>query len=242
MNANGSLVERFRAARRDPDLAVLEGFHALKHAVRFGAELIEVATADVERIRGLAAELAPDLLETIAASMIVDSSLFERLSPTPVHEPILALARRRCWSVAEALQTPGPAPVVFLDNPRSPANMGAVVRVAAAAGASGVLSTGEHDPWTPAALRGAAGLNYALPVVRVDGLPATDRPLVALHPQGDVLRPGSLPPRALLAFGSERHGLSGEILRRADLRLSIPMRPGVSSLSLATAVAVALYS
>ena len=32
-----ALVRRYRAARRDPELAVLEGFHALKHALRFGA-------------------------------------------------------------------------------------------------------------------------------------------------------------------------------------------------------------
>ena len=241
MNADGSLVERFRGARRDPGLAVLEGFHALKHAVRFGAELLEVVTADVERLRALAVELAPDLLGTVAAAATVDAGLFGRLSPLPVHEHVAALARRRCWSAVQALEAPGPAPVVFLDNPRSPANMGAVVRVAAAAGAAGVLCTGEHDPWTPSALRGGAGLQYALPVVRVPGLPPTDRALVALHPDGDPLRPGSVPARALLAFGSERHGLSAEVLGQADLRLAIPMRPGVSSLSLATAVAVALY-
>ena len=242
MTPDGAMVERFRAARRDPALAVLEGFHALKHAVRFGATLLEVVTADRDRLRALAGELAPDLLEALEVAAPVARELFERLSPVPVHEPVLALARRHSWSAAEALEAAGPAPIVFLDNPRSPANMGAVARVAAAAGAAGVLSTGEHDPWTPAALRGGAGLQYALPVARVPGLPQTDRPLVALHPEGDTLRPGSLPPRAVLAFGSERHGLSQEVLRRADLRLAIPMRPGVSSLSLATAVAVALYA
>ncbi len=34
------------AARRDPGLAVLEGFHAVKHALRFGAELLGLWTAD----------------------------------------------------------------------------------------------------------------------------------------------------------------------------------------------------
>ena len=43
-------------------------------------------------------------------------------------------------------------------------NMGACVRVAAAADAAGVLTTGGNDPWHPDALRGAAGLHFALPV------------------------------------------------------------------------------
>ena len=46
----------------------------------------------------------------------------------------------------------------------------------------------------------------------------------------------------MLAFGSERHGLDAALLERADARVGIPMRPGVSSLNLATAVAVALYA
>ena len=75
----------------------------------------------------------------------------------------------------------------------------------------------------------------------VEALPGSDRPLVAIDP-GEDLRPGELPPRAVLAFGTERHGLSEELLERADARIGIPMREGVSSLNLATSVAIALYS
>ncbi len=237
-------VERFRAARRDGSLAVLEGFHALKHALRFGAELLELVSADPERIRALAAALAPDVLPRLDRLPPTEPALFARLSPTPPHEPVIALARRAPWRAQDALAAAGAAPVVFLEDPRNPGNIGAVVRVAAAAGAAraaGVLTTGEHDPWGPAALRGGAGLQYALPVVRVPELSLGGRPLVALHPEGEPLRPGVLPPRAVLAFGSERKGLSPELLERADQRLAIPMRPGVSSLSLATAVAIVLY-
>lgn len=237
-------VERFRAARRDATLAVLEGFHALKHALRFGAELLEVACAEPARIRALAAALAPDLLPRLGELPRIDAALFGRLSPTPPREPVIAIARRAPWRAEHALAAAGSAPVVFLDDPRNPGNIGAVVRVAAAAGAeraAGVLTTGEHDPWGPAALRGGAGLQYALPVARVEALATDGRPLVALHPEGEALRPGLLPARAILAFGSERRGLSAAVLERAERRVCIPMRPGVSSLSLATAVAVTLY-
>jgi len=36
---NQTIVEKFRSARGDSSLAVLEGFHPLKHAIRFGAQL-----------------------------------------------------------------------------------------------------------------------------------------------------------------------------------------------------------
>ena len=113
------------------------------------------------------------------------------------------------------------------------------MRVAAAADAAALLTTGAADPWDPAALRGAAGLQFALPVARVaepPRRPAADR----AAPGGEELT--ALPADATLAFGTERAGLSGALLARADGRVRIPMRPGVSSLNLATAVAVALYS
>jgi TrmH family RNA methyltransferase len=104
----------------------------------------------------------------------------------------------------------------------------------------GLFVTGSTDPWQPAALRAGAGLAFALPVARVAGLPPSDRPLVAVDPEGEVL-PGELPARAILAFGTERDGLSDELRSAADLRVRIPMRAGVSSLNLATAVAALLY-
>jgi TrmH family RNA methyltransferase len=105
-----------------------------------------------------------------------------------------------------------------------------------------VITTGDHDPWNPVAIRGAAGLHYALPVLRVGELPAGDRPLLAIDPEGEELDVGSIPDRAILAFGEERGGLSENILERAERRIRIPMTAGVSSLNLATAVAVTLYA
>ena len=52
-------MQRYRAARRDRELAVLEGFHALKHGLRFGAELVEAVASDREALEELAEELAP---------------------------------------------------------------------------------------------------------------------------------------------------------------------------------------
>ncbi len=238
-----SLVLRYRAARRDPELAVLEGFHALKHALRFGAEVEEAVSSDPEGLRRLASGLAPDLaaeLPTLVAE--VPAEAIAGIVPRAPRTGVVAIAKRPPVDVPAALADPRQAPVVLLEDPRTMGNMGACVRVAAAADAAGVLTTGENDPWHPDALRGAAGLHYALPVARIGELLPGDRPLVAIDPEGDDLAAGGLPPRAILAFGTERHGLSEALLGRAEARLAIPMRDGVSSLNLATSVAAVLYS
>jgi TrmH family RNA methyltransferase len=237
------LVDALRAARRDRGLAVLEGFHAVKHAVRFGARLVDLVVADPAGLAALGAALAPDVAPALAAlARPVDPALLARALPAAPRTGVVGVAERPAVDARAVLAGAGPAPVVLLEDPRHLGNLGACVRVAAAAGAAGVLTTGDRDPWAPEALRGAAGLHFALPVARVGAPDPGGRPLVALDPAGAPLGPGGLPARAVLAFGTERAGLSPALLARADARVALPMRAGVSSLNLATAVAAALYA
>ena len=238
-----ALIDRFRQARRDTSLAVMDGLHAVKHGLRFGAETLELVSPNVDAALNLAAEVAPDIRPRLAAELAqVSEDDFRQLSPVPPDTGVIAIARRPPVSAADVLCGPADAPVVLLENPRNPFNIGAAVRVAAAAGAAGLLVTGTQDPWHPAAMVAAAGLQFALPVARADGIPDLPRPVIAIDPQGEPMPWGGVPPGAILAFGTERHGASPELLSRAVRRLSIPMTPGVSSLNLATSVAVALYA
>ncbi len=243
MGENGALIRRYRAARRDRGLAVLEGFHALKHGLRFGADVEEVLAADADELEELTSELAPDLRGSLAGrASAVSRELLAELVPQAPRTGVVAIARRPAIDIDAVLAGPREAPIVLLEDPRTMGNMGACVRVAAAADAAAVLTTGGNDPWHPDALRGAAGLHFALPVAGVGRLPQTDRPLIAIDPDGDDLRQAELPAGVILAFGTERHGLTADLLERADARLGIPMRPGVSSLNLATAVAAVLFA
>ncbi len=236
-------MRHYRAARRDPELAFLEGFHALKHALRFGAEVLEAVATDPDELERLSEELAPDLTGFLSARVIpVEADVLAELVPQAPRTGVVAIARRPRVEVAEVMADERPAPLVLLEDPRTMGNMGACVRVAAAADVAGVLTTGENDPWHPDALRGGAGLHFALPVAAVGELPDGDRPLVAIDPGGKDLHSAELPARAILAFGTERYGLSSELLSRADARLGIPMREGVSSLNLATSVAAVLFA
>jgi TrmH family RNA methyltransferase len=234
---------RFRTARRDPELAVVEGFHALKHALRFGAEVVEAVAVDPDALEAMAVEFAPDLTGRIGGRVeTVDKATLADLVPLVPHTGVVAIARRPRVDLAAALADPAPTPAVLLEQPKNMGNIGACIRVSAGAGAAALITTGENDPWHADAVRGAAGLQFALPVAKVASLPASDRPLLAIDPEGEELAPEQLPARAVLAFGTERHGLSGEVLERAEARISIPMREGVSSLNLATSVAIVLFA
>ena len=237
------LVEQFRRARSDSSLVVLEGFHALKHALRFGADIVAAVTVDVHALDRLARSLAPELEGRLTAAESVPPEVFRRLTPRPPPTGVVAIASRPSIASRDVLETQVEAPVIFLEAPNDLGNIGAVVRIAAALGAAGVVTTGRHDPWHPTAVRGAAGLHFAVPVVRAEELPAcADRALIAIDPAGEAIGPGAIHGGPILAFGTERAGLSPSLLSRAERRLRIPMRRGVSSINLAASVAVVLYS
>ncbi|MBC7679281.1 MAG: rRNA methyltransferase [Pseudorhodobacter sp.] len=208
----------------------LEGFHAVKHALRFAPDLVDLVTVrSLSAAAALAVELAPD----------VAGLLLGRAVQAAVDHPTGVSGTASRPTADTSVLSSRTSPLVVLDDPRHPGNAGAAVRVAAAAGASGLAVVGALDPWGASVVRGSAGLHFALPVLSctIDDLRG---PVLALDADGSRL--GVVPDVAILVVGSERNGLSPALRARADAVVALPMREGVSSLNLATAVAAALYA
>jgi RNA methyltransferase, TrmH family len=235
-----------RRAQRDPAFVLLEGMHALKHAVRFGAEPEVVASPRPDELAALLARVAPDVTLPEHTGSLDDGTWRALTGGRVLPSPCLAVARRPL--VDTAAMVARPARLLVLEQPRHLGNVGAVVRVAAAASLAGVVVVGELDPWHPTVVRAAAGLHFAVDVVHVADLveldvllAGSDRPIVALDPDGAPLEDVELAVDAVVVLGTERGGLSAELLARTDGRVAIPMQDGVSSLNLATAAAVVAY-
>lgn len=166
-------VREWREAEQAGDLVLLDGFHALKHALRFGADVRMVIAEDPAAVRALARELAPDVEASVVrlARRADLKGVLTRVHPTGV--AALAVRPDRAAGIAGLGRLPRPAPVVVLDNPRNLGNVGAVVRLAAGFGATGVVTRGDLDPWHPNVVRAGAGLHYATIVERLalDELP-----------------------------------------------------------------------
>ena len=211
----------------------LEGFHCVKHALRFAPDAGDgrAASATSTRARALAERLAPDV-----ADALLGRAVGRARSPTTR----ASQATGGCPAATGRVLRARTSPLVLLDAPRSPGNAGAVVRVAAAAGASAAWpSPARSTRGTRRVLRGSAGLHYALPVLRRrrrggdgTGGRAGRRRRPAGRSAGTTRSWSSAASAA--AWGSSWR-------ERADLVLALPMRSGVSSLNLATAVAAALY-
>ncbi|MEU1237900.1 TrmH family RNA methyltransferase [Micromonospora aurantiaca] len=151
----------------------------------------------------------------------------------------------------------GPAMlVVVFDRPKTPGNIGTLIRSADAFGASGVIITGHAaDPYDPKAVRATTGSLFALPVVRIpshrdvldwvaavraDGLPQVQ--IIGTDEHGDVdVAEHDLTGPTLLLIGNETHGLSKGWQEASDRMVRIPIVGAASSLNAAAAGTVALY-
>lgn len=150
----------------------------------------------------------------------------------------------------EALPVRPGKPYLYLEGLQDPGNLGALARVAEAAGAAGLaLSPGCAHPNHPRALRASAGSLLRLPLA-VGAEPETlDRHLAPAQPrwtaliprQGDDLYHCDLTGTLILAVGAEGPGLSPTLLARAELKLTIPMEPAVESLNATVAAALVLF-
>lgn len=139
--------------------------------------------------------------------------------------------------------------LVVVEGVDNPANVGAIVRNAAAFGWDGVLL--DHtsaDPLARRALRVAMGTAFTLPHARTRGLvdelrESNGLTLYALTPDPAAIDIRTITPaeHRAVVIGSERAGLSAEILAMAT-PVRIPMAPGVDSLNAAAAAAVACYA
>jgi TrmH family RNA methyltransferase len=139
---------------------------------------------------------------------------------------------------------------VYLEDIRSPYNVGAMFRSAESFGVEKLfLSPLCADPEHPRARRTAMGCIEILPWERLPTKPATaalfDGPVFALETGGTDIARFAFPANALMIAGSEELGVSPESLAKADAslgRVSIPTYGAKGSLNVAAAFAIALHS
>jgi len=136
---------------------------------------------------------------------------------------------------------------VMLDRVQDAGNVGAILRSAAAFGMQDVLLTsGCADPWSPKVLRAAMGGHFSLrigasrnPVSDVERFPGN---VACAVPHGGVpIANADLSGPVLWIFGSEAAGVRGDLVSRADLRVTIPMPGAVESLNVGAAAAICFY-
>ncbi len=234
------LSNEFLKSRLSHEFVVLEGFHPVKHAIRFGAKIIKICSNNKQQVIKLAQSKSPDIIDFLENNLHeISQSEYNSLAPKPPKTGVIAIAQKPKNDLAEVYKTSGK--IVFLENVRSLDNLGAVIRVCAGQGIQAVLCSGSIDPYHPTCIRASRGLHFALPVIKINELPNSHKNIIVFDENGEDFSKVDYSANSILIFGSERSGVSKDLKSTANETLSIPMKSGVSSLNLATSVAIAIY-
>lgn len=241
------LVKRLRAlrsGRESRDVVLLEGWRLLDEALSSGMAVTEAAVSDEARAAGWADRLAA----ANVAVRTVTGDVMSALTETETSQGVLAVARRPVFDEDRIFRgTPLVLVGVAIQNP---GNVGALLRAAEAAGASGAYFTaGSADPMSWKALRGSMGSAFRVP--HVSGLDVDEAlarlaargvtTFAAVASDGERYDAAALTGPVAFLVGNEGAGLPAEAAARASRRVAIPMAPPVESLNVAVAAGVLLF-
>ncbi len=252
-SAANPLVKRIRQLgdrrfRRQQGCFVVEGIQPVGRATEFGWPVQTFV-------------IAPELLPARAAELVAEqegrgvrvarfsSELFGRVSGRDGPSGLLAIVGARDQPLAGLAVPPGGVFAV-LDRVANPGNLGTIIRTVDAAGGAGVILAGDStDPFGPAAIKASMGSVFALPVTTAAN-GAEFAGWARRHGVQVVAATGAAglehwnstyrPPVAIL-LGSERQGLTPDLLAAAELAVRIPMTGSAESLNLAVAAGLMVY-
>ncbi|HEY6190170.1 MAG TPA: RNA methyltransferase [Pyrinomonadaceae bacterium] len=247
------LAKRARAVRdrKLEGLIFIEGLRLCEEALGASLQIEDVLCtermASDERGASLLAALGP-VCERIT---FLSDQVFASISDTKTPQGIICIASRPRTGRELLAAHDGRVPLmIVMHRINNPANAGAILRTAEAAGATGAMTTaGATDLFSPKALRGAMGSSFRLPLwtgaefseimqwCKAYGIRTVSADVRSERAHTEI---DWTVPRALIV-GAEATGLEQSEVAAAGEALKIPMRAPVDSLNVAVASAIILY-
>jgi TrmH family RNA methyltransferase len=249
---DNSLLRQARSVREGKvhGLIFVEGLRLCEEALHSKLAIESVIYSDEIAEKKRAREFLTQVEPVAKRLAVVNEKLLATISYTKTPQGIILIAARPDSGPEMLVSRNQPALLVILHNINNPVNVGAILRTAEAAGASGaVMTTQTSDPFSPKALRGAMGSAFRLPVwsgpdyeealafCRSHKLEVicADAGGTRIYSSIDWTHPTAL------VLGPESEGLSPEEIKAADHCVAVPMQGRVESLNVAVTAGVLMY-
>lgn len=257
-------AQLFHALEPDPGLFIAESPKVIERALRAGyqpASLLVEEKALTRDLADLDHEMAANQTSGLGQTPIyvANSKLLRQLPGYNLLRGALAAMHRvKRLELADFLATmPAEHPrIAVLESVVNPANIGAIFRSAAALGIDGVIVTSDSaDPFYRRSSRVAMGTVFQVPWTYVEAKTWQHAGIDLLHQAGYqtaamALRHNTVSiddpkltavDRLAIIMGSEGLGLKEATIEQSDFTIKIPMAPGVDSLNVAAASALAFW-
>jgi TrmH family RNA methyltransferase len=229
-------------------LFIIEGIRHLARAVERGASIESVFLDPSVLSNPFGQRLARRLHQQGIPGIRLSRDLYRDLTLASEPQGIGAVLKQE-WFPLEHIRAPKHSLWLAVESIESPGNLGTIIRTAEAAGVNGILILDPNcDPYDPATVRATMGSLFSQKLVRCSvqefnrWTKSNGVSVVASSPTGLMdFKALAYPFPAALIVGSEKRGLSDQLLEAADFVVRIPMHGGCDSLNAAVAAGVLLF-
>jgi TrmH family RNA methyltransferase len=183
-------------------------------------------------------KIPSDLLMGVEA-IEVSNSVFESISDEVTPQGVLAVVKMPKYELTSPKNS-----CILSDGVSDPGNIGAIIRTAAASGYTEVYFINSADPYSPKAVRSSMSGLFKVKTYfgdRDSVLKAIDCPLVVATMEGESVFTYNAPEKFCLVIGNEANGVSDEVKKIAEQKVSIPMQNGVESLNASVSAGILMY-
>ncbi len=235
---------------KDTDDCVIVGVHSVYEALASG----ERPVLRLHVSRGSMPEKVRQIVEMANARGIPirreGRDALDRVARSIPHQGVVAIVGARSYIPFEQILASDKPLIVILDGVQDPQNLGAVIRTADTAGASGMVVTERRSVGLTAAVsRVSAGALEHLPIARVPNLVTAIKSMkrrgiwvVAVDPDApDIWTEFDYTVPVALVLGGENRGVRRLVRENCDAGVRIPMQGKIDSLNVSVAAGVVLF-
>jgi len=227
-----------KKARQESGQFIVEGWRGIKTLLDHESPLYQLEQLVISKDWKNGA--LPDSIDTIA----VPSHVFEKISDVRNAQGILGVVSKK----KDAPEFPTIGKFLLLDNLRDPGNLGTLIRSAIGSGFDGILLYGDCvEPENPKVIRSTMG-TFAFSNIWNISKEALFQWLekgfelcVTTGLGGENLYEAEFSDKTILVIGSEAHGVSDELFKRAAKKITIPLQPECESLNAAIAGSICMF-
>ncbi len=229
-----------KKGRRERGTFLVEGGKMLSECMESGMEIVRIALLATEEHLALAETSLFQGRTAFGGAVLLGADAFRAVSDEKTPQGVLAEVK-----IPPANVERPSGRCLFLDGLADPANVGAVIRTAAAAGYREIYLADCADPYSPKSVRASmSGVFYTklMRGAREELLEALEGvPMIAADMDGEDVFTFVPPEKHCICIGNEGNGLSDAVRKRADYTVGIPMRDPVESLNAAVSAGVMMY-
>lgn len=213
--------------RKESGLYLVEGIKPVTECIAAGCEVDSVICTE-------------KLAENFVGPTVVSEDVFSFISSEKTPQGVIATVK----IPQTQLKAPSGS-CILLDRLQDPGNLGTIIRTANGAGYREIYMIGCTDPYSPKAVRASMSGIFFTEIYQGSESEIFSAlkgvPLVCADMDGENIFKFRPPEKFCLCIGNEGSGICGEIIKKADFKVRIPMSESCESLNAAVSAGIAMY-